>query len=173
MKLFKFRYRIASVIIFAGLACSHIEAQETPAADVSFGYSGIAIPKGASFRVYGGSSSVALNVNHWLGGVGDFGFYHASPFGPGLAAGTYTFGPRFSYRHGGRFTLFAQALFGGLRYAANGLAFGSGGGADIGLDSGGRFALRPQVEYFGFRANGITTNTIRVSFGIVFRIGKK
>ena len=147
--------------------------QNTPAADVALSYSGIEIPKGASFRVYGGSSSVALNVNNWLGAVGDFGFYHASPFGPGLAAGTYTFGPRFSYRHSNRFTPFAQVLLGGVRYSNNGFVIGSGGGADIGLDSGGRFALRPQVEYFGFRANGTTTNTIRVCFGFVFRIGKK
>jgi len=48
-----------------------------------------------------------------------------------------------------------------------------GGGAEIGLDSGGRFALRPQVEYFGFRANGSTTNTVRVSVGMVLHISKK
>jgi hypothetical protein len=81
--------------------------------------------------------------------------------------------PAFSCRHWGRFTPFAQVLLGGVRYAANGLAFGSGGGAEIGFDSGGRFALRPQVEYFGFRANGSTTNTVRVSVGMVLRIGKK
>jgi hypothetical protein len=54
----------------------------------------------------------------------------------------------------------------------NGFALGAGGGAEIGLDSG-RFALRSQMEYIGFRANGNTTNTVRVSAGIVFRIGKK
>jgi hypothetical protein len=60
-----------------------------------------------------------------------------------------------------------------VRYAANGLAVGSGGGAEIGLDSGGKFALRPQVEYFSFHANGSTTNTVRVSIGVVLRIAIK
>ncbi|HYA63212.1 MAG TPA: hypothetical protein VED66_08405, partial [Candidatus Sulfotelmatobacter sp.] len=105
--------------------------------------------------------------------VGDFALYHSSPIGPGLAAGTYTFGPRFSYRHWGKFTPFAQVLLGGVRYAHNALAFGAGGGADIALDRRGRFALRPQLEYFGFRTNGSTIDTIRYSIGIVFRIGAK
>jgi len=148
-------------------------AQETPVADVALGYSMIEVVKGFSGTAYGGSGSVAVNVNQWLGAVSDFGLYHASPFGPGVDAGTYTFGPRVSYRHWGKFTPFAQVLVGRVRYAANGFVFGAGGGADIGLDSGGRFALRPQVEYFGFRANGGTTDTVRVSVGLVFRIGKK
>jgi hypothetical protein len=148
-------------------------AQDTPVADVAAGFSAIQVVKGFSVTAYGGSGSVALNFNNWLGGVGDFGLYHASPFGPGLSAGTYTFGPRISYRHWGRFTPFAQALAGGVRYANNGFAFGAGGGADIGLDSSGRFALRPQMEYFGFRANGSTINTVRAGIGIVIRIGKR
>jgi hypothetical protein len=45
--------------------------------------------------------------------------------------------------------------------------------ADIGLDRGERFVLRPQVDYFGFRANGSTTGTVRFCVGVVFRIGRK
>lgn len=52
-------------------------------------------------------------------------------------------------------------------------AFALGGGADIGLGSGGRVALRPQVEYVGFRVEGATSNAARVSLGLVFHIGKK
>lgn len=148
-------------------------AQETPVVDIAGGYSVVEVVKGFSQTGYGGSGSVAVNVNQWLGAVGDFGLYHASPFGPGVDAGTYTFGPRFSYRHWGRVTPFGQILLGGVRYSGNGIVFGSGGGADIALDSGGRFALRPQVEYFGFRANGGNTGTVRVGVGIVIRIGKK
>lgn len=146
-------------------------AQDTPAADVAVGYSALQVVHGLT--VHGGGGSVALNANKWLGAVGDFALYHAGPIGPGVAAGTYTFGPRFSYRHWDKFTPFAQVLVGGVRYANNGFVLGAGGGTDIGLDRGGKFALRPQVEYFGFRANGSTTNTVRLSIGIVFRIGKK
>lgn len=72
-------------------------AQDTPKADVAAGYSFLWIGQGFTFFMNGGSGSVALNVNNWLGAVGDFGAYHASP-GVSLTAETYTFGPRFSYR---------------------------------------------------------------------------
>jgi len=161
-----------SVLAFSVLgAVAH--AQELPVADVAGGYSFIKVVGGNGPTAEGGSSSVALNVNNWLGAVGDFALYHSAVVGPGLAAGTYTFGPRFSYRHWGRLTPFTQVLIGGVRYADNGFVFATGGGADIGLDGGGRFALRPQVEYFGFRANGLTTNTVRVSVGIVLRFGRR
>ena len=160
-----------AVLAFANFAAA-ANAQRTPAADLAGGYSVIQVVKGSTVTAYGGSGSVALNFNDWFGGVGDFGLYH-SLIGSGLAAGTYTFGPRFSYRHWGRFAPFTQALFGGVRYANNGLAFGVGVGADIGLDRAGKFALRPQAEYFGFRANSNTTNTVRVELGFVFRIGKR
>jgi hypothetical protein len=157
-------------------------AQVTPVADVAGGYSFIGVVKGYSLMANGASGSLSLNVNNWLGAVGDFGLYHASPGGPGLLAETYTFGPRFSYRRLERLIPFGQLLIGGghasqplggFTGVSNAFAFGAGGGADIGLDSGGRFALRPQVEYLGFRGNGITTGTVRVSAGIVFRFGRK
>ena len=156
-------------------------AQDTPVAEVAAGYSLLWVPQGYTFTMNGGSGSVALNVNNWLGVVGDFGAYHASP-GVSLTAETYTFGPRFSYRQWDRFTPFAQLLVGGQHASAvttgftgasNAFAFAAGAGADFGLDRGGRFALRPQLEYFGFRANGNTTGTVRLSVGIVVRIGKR
>jgi hypothetical protein len=60
-----------------------------------------------------------------------------------------------------------------VRYANNAFVFGAGGGSDIGLDSGGRFALRLQVEYFGLRANGSTTSTVCFGVGLVLRIVKR
>lgn len=156
-------------------------AQETPVADVAAGYSLLWVPQGYTFVMNGGSGSVALNVNHWLGAVGDFGVYHASP-GVSLTAETYMFGPRFSHRQWDTFTPFAQFLAGGQHASAvttgftgasNAFAFGGGVGADFALNRGGRFALRPQLEYLGFRANGNTTGTIRLSIGLVFRIGKR
>lgn len=155
--------------VFAAVAL----AQDIPAADVAGAYSFLKVVKDSSVTAEGGSGSVALNFNGWLGAVSDFALYHSSVIGPGLAAGTYAFGPRFSYRHWRRITPFTQVLFGGVRYADNGFVFAAGGGADVALDHAGRFALRPQAEYFGFRADGATTNTVRLSIGIVFRIGRK
>ena len=54
-------------------------AQDTPVADVAVGYGLIEVPQGFTFMMHGGSGSVALNVNDWLGIVGDFGVYHAHP----------------------------------------------------------------------------------------------
>jgi outer membrane immunogenic protein len=165
--------RLMMSAAFLMLLATVVHAQETPVADVAGGYSMIVVVKGINATAYGGSGSAALNVSNWFGVVGDVGLYHASPLGPGVDAGTYTFGPRLSYRHWDRVTPFAQVLLGGVRYSANAFVFGAGGGVDIGLNRRGRFALRPQVEYFGFRTNGDTTNTIRLGIGIVVRIGKK
>jgi outer membrane immunogenic protein len=169
-----------AVLVFSVLA-GVAHAQETPVADVAVGYGFIEVPQGFTFMMHGGSVAAAYNVNDWLGIVGDFGAYHAHP-GVSLTAETYTFGPRFSYRALGRFTPFAQLLLGGQHASAvttgftdasNAFTIGAGGGFDVGLDGRGRFAVRPQIEYFGFHANGTTTTTARLSIGIVFRIGRK
>ena len=161
---------LSALALFVFGTAAH--GQNIPLADVSGGYSMLVV-KGSGSTAEGGSGSVALNFNNWLGAVGDFALYHSAVVGPGLAAGTYTFGPRFSYRRWGRITPFTQVLLGGVRYADNGFVFGSGGGADIAVDHAGRFALRPQVEYFGFRANGATYNTVRVCVRLVFHIGRR
>ncbi len=85
-----------------------------------------AVPTSPSNRMgylHGGSTSIAYNLNKYVGLVADFGGYDDSrvtlftpttseTFDSGGSAYTYLFGPRFSYRHG-RVTPFAQALFGG------------------------------------------------------------
>lgn len=173
--------------IMAALACLVLaavaHAQEIPVADVAAGYSVLVVTHGFSLTLMGGSSSVAVNVNKWLAAVGDFGGYVVTSGSlTGLTGETYTFGPRFSYRRWERFTPFAQVLLGGghassaqsgFTGATNSFAFGAGGGADFGLGRSGRFALRPQVEYLGFRGNGNTTGTVRVSLGFAVRFGKK
>lgn len=85
-----------------------------------------AMPTSLSNRMgylHGGSTSIAYNLNRYVGLVADFGGYDDSrvtlftpttsqTFDSGGSAYTYLFGPRFSYRRE-RFTPFAQALFGG------------------------------------------------------------
>lgn len=166
------RREIVAALVFM-LFGTMTRAQNTPAADFSLGYSAIKFDENLGRTAYGGTSTVALNVNHWLAAVGDFGLYHTSYIAPGLAAGTYMFGPRFSYRHWNRLAPFTHVLLGGARSGVNALAFGAGGGAEFVIDQRGRFALRPQVEYLGFRSNGNTTNTLRVGIGFVFRAGKR
>jgi hypothetical protein len=170
----------SAIILFLFATISH--AQEVPAADVSGGYSFLFIAKGFTLKMNGGSAAVAVNVNRWLGVVGDFGAYAGDPGIPGLVGEAYTFGPRFSYRGWSRLTPFAQAVIGGAHAntrnggflgANNAFAFGGGGGVDVGLDRAGRFALRGQMDLLDFRSNGINTGAVRLSAGIVFRLGKR
>ncbi len=171
---------ILATLVFSLLAAvSH--AQDTPKADVSVGYSPLYIIKGYTIWMNGGSASLAVNANHWLGLVGNFGGYVGHV--PGTFSGeTYTFGPRFSYRKlDRRIVPFAQALFGGSHFSQSTggitgggtqFTFALGGGADL-VGPRGRFALRLEGDYFGIRSSGSTTPSMRLGIGIVYRIGKK
>jgi len=174
------------LVAFAFFVATFSHAQETPVADLTAGYSVIQVAKGPSLTANGGNGSAALNLTKWLAVAGDLGIYHTSSGGAGLTAVTYTAGPRVSYRHWDRVTPFAQVLLGGAHASSsqsgfsptNAFAFGAGGGADFGLGSSRRFALRPQVEYFGFGTVsdfgfGDATRTVRISLRIVLRIGEK
>jgi hypothetical protein len=46
-------------------------------------------------------------------------------------------------------------------------------GADIGLGSSGKVALRPQADYFGVQFSNQLIGNIRLSIGVVFRFGKR
>ena len=175
----KKRILAAFALFLLGIASS---AQETPQVDVAVGYSHLHILYGFTIPFDGASSSVAVNANRWLGAVGDLGVYHGSPGGMGITGETYTAGPRFSYRKLNRIVPFAQALIGGSHFSASSggisgggseFALGLGGGADVLLSHSGRVALRGQLEYFGIRANGSTTNAARLSAALVYRIGKR
>jgi hypothetical protein len=168
---------IAALVFFGAAAVvgaqENTPGQQTPVAELSIGYSYIRTATSTGLSGNGGSGSVAVNVTSWLGAVGDFGIYHIPNSNRTVDGGTYTFGPRFSYRRLGRIVPFAETLFGGARGGPNPFTFAAGGGADVVLDRGGNFALRPEVDYFGFRENGGTLNAVRVSAGFVWRIQRR
>ena len=103
----------------------------TPKAELFLGYSYVrALPAPAAGNrvvwLNGGSTSLAYNLNRYLGIVGDFGAYTNSEIrfqgayvgtvdvdNANVGAFSYLFGPRFSFRNQGRVTPFVQALFGG------------------------------------------------------------
>lgn len=141
-------------------------------ASLSYSYFRLGYPGGLSGAVNqnGVSGSLAYNPNRWLGIVGDFGGYHASPGGTPLNTYTYLFGPRLTLRNPTRINPFVQALFGGSRLTGGGsssnqFAFSVGGGVDLGILP--HLALRPQVDYIGIRNSGQTLNCTRVSVGFV------
>jgi len=138
--------------------------------DVSGSYSYFRLGNSNGVNQNGASGSIAYNPNRWLGLVGDFGAYHASPGGVSLNTYTYLFGPRLTLRNPAKINPFVQALVGGSRVSGGGLssnqfAFSVGGGVDIGFAP--HLALRPQVDYVGLHNSGNTTNCTRASMGIV------
>ena len=54
MSFFKKRHRVAMVLLFVGLACGRIRAQNTPVADISAGYSIFYVVKGFTLATNGG-----------------------------------------------------------------------------------------------------------------------
>jgi opacity protein-like surface antigen len=101
----------------------------------------------------GGSTSVAFNVNRYLGIVGDFGGFNDSRLEFRSAGApstvmdssgtvfTYLLGPRLSYRRYDRFTPFAQVLFGGIHASEVTLSSGCTGAGCTLLPSENSFAL--------------------------------
>ncbi len=172
--------RIIWMALALALFAAAAGAQDVPAGDFSVGYSYLRLGGSGGVNQNGGSASIAVNANHWIGFVGDFGAYRASPFGASLTTYTFLFGPRFSHRTGSRTTPFAQVLFGGSHLSAGVAGFSAsvspfdfsfGGGVDFGLSR--KAALRTQVDYIGMRSSGSTVNCTRLSVGIVFGFGSK
>src|SRR5271165_263390 len=180
---------VVCLLAFASLFGAGANAQDAPKFDVFAGYSYVRENPGTSgvgsFNLNGGSASVAYNANHWLGGIADFGGYHANNILGTHVDGTlstYLFGPRVSYHRDSRITPFGQALFGvahigghsGLGFSSsnNSFAMTVGGGVDVKVSH--RFSIRPvQVEYLLTRFNELSLgardqNNLRVSTGIVF-----
>jgi opacity protein-like surface antigen/outer membrane protein OmpA-like peptidoglycan-associated protein len=180
-----------------------------PRVELFAGYSYLrAVPTQTDNRLMwmnGGSASIAFNMNRYLGLVADFGAYTNSKMqftgaytstvdvdNSNVAALSYLFGPRLSYRKFDRITPFAQVLFGGVHAnkvvlkdctfsctllpSESTFALTAGGGLDFRVHH--HIAIRIiQAEYLMTRFSSYTTgstgtqNDIRLSSGIVFRFG--
>jgi hypothetical protein len=159
------------ILLGLGLFCFAIPSR-AQSVDASLSYSYFRLGGSGGVNQNGVSGSIAYNPNRWLGIVGDFGGYHASPGGTSLNTYTYLFGPRLTLRNPTKINPFVQALFGGSRVAVGGglgssnqFAYSAGGGVDIGLLP--HLALRPQVDYVGLDTPGSRTNCTRISVGFV------
>lgn len=138
--------------------------------DASVGYSYFRLGGGADINQNGLSGSLAYNPNHYLGLVGDFGGYHASPGGISLNTYTYMFGPRINMHNPTKITPFIQFLAGGAHLAvaggsSNNFAYSVGGGVDLGVLP--HLAIRPQLDYVGLHNSGGTANCTRISVSAV------
>jgi hypothetical protein len=153
-----------------------VRSFETPRVEVFLGYSRFGtwsndtVPGNRMVGLNGGSASVALNLNRYLGIVGDFGGYDDSRLqltGTGVnqplvvnSSGTvytYLFGPRLSFRNQTRFTPFAQILAGGIHASA----------VTVDNCAGAGCAILPVQDTFAFTGGGGLD--IRLTHHISFR----
>ena len=142
--------------------------------DASIGYSYFRLGGSGGLNQNGISGSLAYKPIPYLGIVGDFGGYHASPGGVSFNTYTFLFGPRLIVHKPSNLTPFVQFL-GGADHLTAGYGGGSttnfaysiGGGVDIGVLP--HLALRPQLDYVGMRTPGSATNCTRVSISAVVR----
>jgi Outer membrane protein beta-barrel domain len=171
-----FRYLVPLLLIpLPGMA------QQTPQVEVFGGYSHLfANENGASFNLNGFEGSVTENINHWFGGVLDFSSYFGTEAGFKVNTQTLMYGPVFAYRRIPRLVPFGEAMVGGVRGSSDYLdvskpikhiAAAAGGGLDVNLTP--RIDLRLiQGDYLFTRFSGMRQDNIRLSAGIVFRLGK-
>jgi hypothetical protein len=165
------RRTILSGLLGAILICGlPAKAQEGPVAEVFAGGSFVRIG-GTNFG--GWNTSITGKVNSWLGVTADFSGHYNSP----VHLYTYTFGPRLSVPQDSGLVPFTQATFGVARIGALGANFnGFGGYIGGGLDwiAHERIAVRlMQIDALLTRISGSNDSGTRLSFGVVFRLGRR
>lgn len=154
-----------------GLCFVAIPSYAQSGVDASVGYSYFRLGGSGGINQNGISGSVAYNPIPFMGIVGDFGGYHASPGGVSLNTYTYLFGPRINLRNPTKVTPFFQFLAGGAHQTVgtggsnNSFAYSVGGGVDVGVLP--HLAIRPQLDYVGLHNSGGTANCTRVSISAV------
>jgi peptidoglycan-associated lipoprotein len=173
-------------------AVAPLSAQDTSRFDISAGYTFVRsnAPPGACgcFSMNGTDASGAYNLTRYLGVVGDFSAVHAgnvNASGQGLTLTSYLFGPQVSVPVHSRFRPFGHVLVGGVH--AGGLGYGGagapdnafaaavGGGVDWQVNRSFSVRLFEADYYLTHFQNGANSeeNNLRLSFGVVFHIGKK
>jgi hypothetical protein len=151
-----------------------IPSRAQSSADASIGYSYFRLGGSGGINQNGISGSVDYKPIPFLGIVGDFGGYHASPGNVSLNTYTFLFGPRVIVHNPTKVTPFVQFLAGGAHLtagsgggSATNFAYSVGGGVDVGVLP--HLALRPQLDYVGLHNSGGTTNCTRISLSAVVR----
>src|SRR6266849_4510185 len=163
------------------LLCRTAPAQETPAWELSGGFSYLAANlNGSRFHLNGGYGSVSESLNSWFGGRFEFGAFHGTVSGTNISAQTFTYGPVFSLRRYEKFTPYAHVQFGaihasqgflGISSSASKFAMASGGGVDFKINE--RAAIRVQADYLMTRFLNLRQDNLQFSGGLVIRLGKK
>ena len=187
--------RLGLVLGWSLLSLVPASAQGAPVAELGADYNYVranAPPDGCGcFSMHGVNAWFAYNFTHSFAVVAEVSSQRASDIsgsGQDLTLTSYLFGPRYSWRKSGHFAPFAQVLLGGAHASgslasnssgfagsSNAFAVIAGGGLDIGIAR--HFAIRAlEADYYRTQfTNGLNDrqNNLRLSAGVIFRIGEK
>ena len=184
--------RIRLVLLCAGFLAAALPAaaQETPALEVSAGYSLLRVQRGFGVNLsdvketlHGWYAEAAATQTDLLSVVGQGAGNYASVSGQKVRAYEFAAGPRFNMRSGGR-TVFGQFLIGVAHYRPHGperstnATLHVGGGVSLGPSDGVGLRIGGDYELiFTGGSNllapetGERTHGLRVTAGVVFPIG--
>jgi opacity protein-like surface antigen len=163
-------------------------AQDFPAFELFTGYSYLRfVPEGSSNDLHGWNIALTFNKSQYASFVADFtGNYgkYNDRFNKledrNVKAHSFLFGPKLTIPEG-RYLPFIQALVGVYHINRGGVPrrntendFGAAFGFGLDIDAGEKMRVRPfQAEYVTIRSKGIFQSDIRVSSGVVFKLGKR
>jgi hypothetical protein len=157
-------YKAFFLIIFL-LGFNTLVNAQSPKVELFAGYTNV--NSEFSPGLNGFTTSVNGSVTKNVGVVADFSVVSRNGSTGYLAL----FGPRYSFRTSSKVTPFVHALFGAIGPDAA-FAMNFGGGIDVKLSK--RFSLRAiQADFIQLRNGANSTNTARISTGIVFNFGEK
>jgi opacity protein-like surface antigen len=158
---------------------------DVPQIEVFGGYSYLSLDTqglGSRTGFHGWGASAAYNFSPWLGIEGEVGgHYKPNCTGTiGINCGHLTVmgGPKVTYRNAG-ITVFGHGLFGlgNMRAGGSETAFAWGGGGGVEIAVSENFSVRAGqadlfVTRYGASVGAPNQNNIRISGGIVYRIGR-
>ncbi|HZT70623.1 MAG TPA: hypothetical protein VFC10_12850 [Terriglobia bacterium] len=154
---------------------------QTPEFEVYGGYSHmIADVSNTSFNLDGGEANAVQNVNHWFGGMLDFGTQWGTRNGYNVNSQQVLYGPVFSYRRS-KLVPSAYVLLGVVR-GSQGFDGISESSTRFGAALGGKidYKISRMVSFRVLQADDLITNflgthqsNIRLSAGLVFTFGNK
>jgi hypothetical protein len=163
-------------------------AQDLPAIELFTGYSYMRfVPAGSSNDLHGWNIALDFNksknyaiVADFTGNYGRFNDTINKINGRQIKAHSFLFGPKIMVPQG-RYTPFIQALFGVYHLNRGGRLmrstendFGCAASFGIDIEANKAISVRPfQAEYVRIRSKAIMQTDIRVSTGVVFKIGTK
>jgi hypothetical protein len=180
--------KLVFIVVFVmGFSVAAI-AEDLPAYELFTGYSYLRfVPAGSSADLHGWNLALTFNKNNnvavvmdFTGNYGTFNDRFNKLTNRAIRAHSFLFGPKIAIPRG-RYSPFIQGLVGVYHINRGGRDaretendFGSAFSFGIDIKANDKISVRPfQAEYVMVRSKGIRQSDMRVSSGVVFKMGRK